>query len=78
VPKESVNFKDLLTPGQQREILSSRITQVAVEGYQHSLNLEIAKNMGNTQAMDQLEQASKEVWAVVVKYQTELSTVPEE
>lgn len=78
MPKELVNFKDLLTPGQQREILSSRITQVAVEVYQHSLNLEIAKNMGNTQAMDQLEQASKEVWAVVVKYQTELSTVPEE
>lgn len=38
-----MNFSELLTDEQKRQLLTQRIQQFAAEAYQHSLNLKVAQ-----------------------------------
>lgn len=53
----SVNFEELLTDDQKRQIILARIQQFAAEGYQHTLNKAEAEAVGNAEAIAQCEEA---------------------
>lgn len=72
----SVNFEELLTDDQKRQILSARIEQFAAEGYQHTLNKASAESLGNTEAVAQAEEAIAIISASIATHSAKLDALP--
>jgi hypothetical protein len=70
-----MNFSELLTAEQRREIIEGRIFNFAVEAYQLSLNKQVAEATGDNTAVEQAVQALSTLEAAVTIYKNELSTI---
>jgi vacuolar-type H+-ATPase subunit D/Vma8 len=72
-----MNFSDLLTDDQKREILVSRIQQFASEAYQISLNQKVlTENAGNEVAIASNDANLATLEQAIQVHQDELASLP--
>jgi hypothetical protein len=69
-----MDYSALLTNEQKRSILQQRIAQFASEGYQHTLNKEVAKD--NLEAVAAADEALAILDAAIAVHQEELAKLP--
>lgn len=72
----SVNYDELLTNEQKRNIVSQRITQFAAEAYQFELNKKTAEKLGSEEQMEQIQQQIDLCEAAIEIHKEELSKLP--
>jgi hypothetical protein len=70
-----MNFKDFLSKEQQKEILTQKLFQLYVDGYQIALNLRVAKKTNNADLIKEASGAIQTVEAAIEVYSEELSTI---
>jgi excinuclease UvrABC nuclease subunit len=70
-----MQFSDLLTKEQKEEILKEKLMQFYVEGYQLSLNLQVAKDTNNGTALNESHSAIKTLEVAVAVYTKELESL---
>jgi hypothetical protein len=70
----AIDYSALLTPEQKRAILEQRLAQFAAEGYQHTLNKEVAKD--NAEAVASADAALAILDAAIQVHQDELAKLP--
>ena len=69
-----MDYSALLTDEQKRSILTARIEQFAAEGYQHTLNREVAKD--NLEAVAAADEALAILDSAIAVHQAELAKLP--
>jgi hypothetical protein len=69
-----MDYSTLLTDDQKRQILTARIEQFASEGFQHTLNKEVAKD--NPEAVAAADEALAILDAAIAVHQVELAKLP--
>ena len=72
----SVNFEELLSDDQKRQILTARIEQFAAEGYQHTLNKAAAQTLGNEEAVTNADEAITIISASIAAHSAKLDELP--
>jgi hypothetical protein len=72
----SINFDELLTKEQKRQILEQRIQQFAVEAYQITLNTRLAENNGDEEAKANGETTLTTLESAINLYVAELDSLP--
>jgi len=70
----SIDYSSLLTTEQKKAILEQRLAQFAAEGYQHTLNKEVAKD--NEEAVAAADEALAILDKAIAVHQEELSKLP--
>jgi hypothetical protein len=70
-----MNFSELLSVEQRKEILESRILNFAVEAYQVSLNKQVAEATEDLAAVDQAASALSTLQSAIQVYKGELDTI---
>jgi len=68
----AIDFNNLLTPDQKRDLLTQRIQQFATEAYQHELNRQIAETVNDEQAVLQAESALATLETAITVHEAEL------
>ena len=68
----AIDFNNLLTPEQKRDLLTQRIQQFATEAYQHELNRQIAETVNDEQAVLQAESALATLETAITVHEAEL------
>ena len=68
----AIDFNNLLTHDQKRDLLTQRIQQFATEAYQHELNRQIATSVNDAQAVEQAEAALVTLETAIDVHQVEL------
>jgi hypothetical protein len=68
----AIDFNNLLTHDQKRDLLTQRIQQFATEAYQHELNRQIATSVNDAQAVEQAEAALVTLETAINVHQVEL------
>ena len=68
----AIDFNNLLTHEQKRDLLTQRIQQFATEAYQYELNRQIAVSVDDEQAVTQSEQALSALEVAITVHQVEL------
>ena len=68
----AIDFNNLLTADQKRDLLTQRIQQFATEAYQHELNRQIAETVNDEQAMVQAESALATLETAITVHEAEL------
>ena len=71
-----MDYSKLLSTEQKRSILTQRLEQFASEGYQHTLNKEIAKD--NPDAVAEADNALAILDIAIKIHQEELAKLPKE
>ena len=66
-----MDYSSLLTNDQKRSILEQRIAQFAAEAYQHTLNMEVAKD--NAEAVQAADEALRILDNAIKIHQEELA-----
>lgn len=66
-----MDYSTLLTDDQKRSILEQRIAQFAAEAYQHTLNMEVAKD--NAEAVQAADEALRILDNAITVHQDELA-----
>lgn len=66
-----MDYSALLTDDQKRSILEQRIAQFAAEAYQHTLNMEVAKD--NAEAVQAADEALRILDNAIKVHQDELA-----
>jgi hypothetical protein len=61
-----------IAPEIKAQLLTERISQLNLEGYQHELNRKTAEAIGNEQAVTEADQAIAIIETAIVVAQTEL------
>jgi hypothetical protein len=74
----SINFDNLLTNDQKRQILEQRIQQFTVEAYQVNLNTRLAETNNDEDAKTQGEQTLVILENAINLYMIELNSLPTE
>ena len=67
----AIDYSGLLSPEQKQDLLTQRIQQFAAEAYQHQLNKQIAESIGDTEAINNADQALATLETAINIYQTE-------
>lgn len=70
-----MDYSALLTNDQKRSILEQRIAQFAAEAYQHTLNMEVAKD--NAEAVQAADEALRILDNAIKVHQEELAKLGE-
>lgn len=73
-----MDYNDLLTAGQKREIILARMSQFAQEAYQVSLNQKTAEELGNAEELEKIAQALELLKIAIDVHQKELDSLPQE
>jgi hypothetical protein len=68
----AIDFNNLLTADQKRDLLTQRLSQFASEAYQHELNRQIAEHISDQPAIDQAESALATLEIAIDVHQAEL------
>jgi len=69
----AIDFNNLLTHDQKRDLLTQRIQQFATEAYQHELNRQIAVTVNDEQATLQAESALATLETAITVHENELA-----
>lgn len=72
----AIDYSNLLTNEQKKAILEQRLAQFASEGYQHTLNKEVAKD--NPEAVAAADEALAILDKAIEIHQEELAKLPNE
>ena len=51
-----MEYEKFLTLDQKIQILNSRVSQLVIEGYQNSIGLKVANNLGKQEQIDQINE----------------------
>ena len=70
-----MNFSELLSVEQRKEILESRILSFAVEAYQVSLNKQVAESGEDLDAVEQANNALATLESAIQIYKDELASI---
>jgi hypothetical protein len=73
----SIDYAALLTFEQKRSVLEQRISQFAIEAYQHSLNKETCAALDDENGIASAEKSLVVLEAAITTHQTELAALPE-
>lgn len=73
----SIDFGSLLTVEQKTALLEQRIQQFAAEGYQHTLNKQVAESKGDEALALSSQQSIDTLTTAIQAYQTELDSLTE-
>jgi hypothetical protein len=66
------SFDKYITDEQKKAILEQRINQLAAEGYQHNINLQIATNSGNEALIEESSNAIAIIGNAIEVHENEL------
>lgn len=66
------SFDKYITDEQKKAILEQRINQLATEGYQHNINLQIATNSGNEALVEESSNAITLISNAIEVHENEL------
>lgn len=69
----AIDYSELLTNDEKRNILKQRLTQFASEGYQHTINKEVSKD--NAEAVAAADQALVLIEAAINVHLAELEKI---
>lgn len=69
----TINYEELLTSDQKRQILEQRITQFASEAWQHELNKQTCQAVGDTEGMTAADNALTVLGAAIGVHQEKLA-----
>lgn len=69
----AIDYSELLTNDEKRNILKQRLTQFAAEGYQHTINKEVSKD--NAEAVAAADQALVLIEAAINVHLAELEKI---
>lgn len=72
-----INFDEILTAEQKRELLQARLNQFAAEAYQHELNRQLGVSLENNELVDASEKALGELEAAINVHKSELDALAE-
>jgi len=73
----SIDFGSLLTVEQKQALLQQRIQQFAAEGYQHTLNKQVAEAKADEGLATASQEAIDTLSEAIEAYQTELDSLTE-
>jgi hypothetical protein len=71
-----VDYSALLTDEQKRQILTARLEQFAAEGFQHTLNRQIAESADNAEGVKAADDAIAILDKAIEVHQEELAKLP--
>jgi hypothetical protein len=74
----AINFSELLSNEQKRNLIENRIAQFAAEGYQHTLNLSAAEKLEDEQLIEASQKAIETLTAAIETHEVELAALPVE
>ena len=73
----TIDYNNILNPEQKRSIVSQRISQLAAELYQHSLNKKAFENIGDEPGVESTEKAIIILESAINVHESELKSLPE-
>ena len=71
----AINFDNLLTNEQKRNLLTQRIEQFATEAYQHGLNLQIAERVNDEETITSSTNALNVLENAITVHEEELASL---
>lgn len=74
----TIDFNELLSTDQKRNLLQQRIAQFAAEGYQHTLNKQVGESTNNEDLVQKSDEALTILSSAIETHQAELDALPEE
>lgn len=69
----TMNFSDFLSVEQKRSLLEQKIVQFAAEGYQHTINKQVAIAAGKLQEAEYADEQINIIKTAIETYQSELA-----
>ena len=75
VHKMTINFSELIPTEQKKAMLEQRVSQLALEGYQHQLNLQTAEEAGNQELISSSNESIEIISAAITVAQSELESL---
>ena len=72
----SNNFSAYLTDDEKRSIITQRIQQFAVEGYQISINRKVAEAGNDEAVIAEIDKNIETLNSIIAAYQAELDALP--
>lgn len=70
-----MNFGDLLTTQQKRQLIENRIAQFAAEAYQHTLNKQTAESIGAEEQVKSADNSIAVLQKAIDVHKTELMNI---
>jgi hypothetical protein len=71
----AIDYSKYLTNDQKKTLLADRLSQFAAEAYQHSINCQVAKSLGNDEGVKNAEDALAILEAAIDAHEAELKTL---
>ena len=71
----AIDYSKYITNEQKKTLLTDRLSQFAAEAYQHSINSQVAKLLGNDEGVKNAEDALVILEAAIDAHVTELETL---
>jgi hypothetical protein len=71
----SIDYSNILSTEQKREILTARVLQFARDAYQYDLNLKAAKLIGSEDQIEKIEKSLEVLEAAISVHQKELDSL---
>lgn len=71
----TINFSELIPTEQKKAMLEQRVSQLALEGYQHQINLQTAESTENQDLINSSNEAIEIISAAITVAQSELESL---
>lgn len=71
----AIDFGKYLSDEQKKKILEQRLEQFALEAYQHTINAEVAKSLGNEEGVENAEKSLEILEAAIDAHEAELKAI---
>jgi hypothetical protein len=75
VRKMTINFSELIPTEQKKAMLEQRVSQLALEGYQHQINLQTAESTENQDLINSSNEAIEIISSAITVAQSELESL---
>lgn len=71
----AIDFGKYLTDEQKKKILEQRLNQFALEAYQHTINAEVAKSLGNDEGVENAQKSLEILEAAISAHEVEFDSL---
>ena len=71
----AIDYSKYITDDQKKTLLAERLSQFAAEAYQHSINCQVAKSLGNDEGVKHAEDSLVILEAAIDAHEAELKTL---
>lgn len=72
-----INYDDILSVEQKKNILNNRISQLIIEGYQNSVGMKVAINLNDQERIDQIQNILNIIEVSLLTHKQELDLLTE-